>query len=160
MGFYFGKRAVTQEGFAGVLSSDVSALGMNKTSSKTKSCNLKPVAAPILAYESVRRYAEHLKLRDKARGSQEEYFRHVRKLAEYAQKDPASVSEDEARGYLLFLKERRGYAPSSLRLANAALRFFFNDYLERGWRLFQLVRARQPQRLPASRLRKQAVHRQ
>jgi integrase/recombinase XerD len=129
---------------------------MNDTSSKTKSRNRQPGNSSSEAYESLRRYQEHLKLRGKASGSQAEYFRHVRQLAQYSGKDPAIVSEEEVRGYVLFLKERRHYAPSSLRLANAALRFFFNDYLERGWKLFALVRAPQPQRLPAVLSREEA----
>lgn len=122
---------------------------MNKTHNKTSSCKTQRSKTPVIVYESLRRFEEHLKLRGKAGGSQAEYLRHPRKLAQHCGKDPATVSEDEVRSYLLFLKERRRYAPSSLRLANAALRFFFNDYLERDWKLFSLVRVPQPKRLPA-----------
>ena len=46
------------------------------------------------------------------------------------------------------LKEHLKYAPSSLRLAVAALRFFYNDFLERNWKLFALIRVPQPRTLP------------
>jgi len=99
-------------------------------------------------YDSLRRYDEHLRLRGKAGRTREEYLRYVRKVAELARVDPATLGEDRIRGFFLYLKEKRAYAASSLRLAVAALRFFYNDFLQRDWRLFSLVRVPQPKTLP------------
>jgi len=98
--------------------------------------------------DSLRRYDEHLRLRGKAGRTREEYLRYVRKVAELARVDPATLGEDRIRGFFLYLKEKRAYAASSLRLAVAALRFFYNDFLQRNWSLFSLVRVPQPKTLP------------
>lgn len=121
---------------------------MKTKHNKTHSCSNDSSKPRVVVYESIRRFEEHLKLRGKAPKSQEEYLRLARNLAQHCGKDLLTVTEDEVRGYLLFLKENRCYAPSSLGQANAALRFFFNDYLERGWKLFDLVRVPQRRRLP------------
>jgi len=106
-------------------------------------------AKPVLPdYDSLRRYDEHLRLRGKAGRTREEYLRYARKVAELARVDPATLGEDRIRGFFLYLKEKREYAASSLRLAVAALRFFYNDFLQLNWRLFSLVRVPQPKTLP------------
>ena len=106
-------------------------------------------AKPVFPdYDSLRRYDEHLRLRGKAGRTREEYLRYARKVAELARVDPATLGKDRIRGFFLYLKGKRLYAASSLRLAVAALRFFYNDFLQRDWRLFSLVRVPQPKTLP------------
>jgi site-specific recombinase XerD len=72
----------------------------------------------------------------------------VRKLAGQSGKDPSVLEEPEARAYLLDLKERKNYAPSSMRIAVAALQMFFKDVLGRDWKLFAIVRCPDRQKLP------------
>jgi len=62
--------------------------------------------------------------------------------------DPAVLSESEVRSHVLHLKEHRGYAPSSMRTAVAALRAYYGLHLGRDWKLFDLVRSPDAQRLP------------
>jgi len=99
-------------------------------------------------YDCLRRYEEHLRLRGKAGRTREEYLRYARKLAQLGRCDPATLTEARIRAFFLYLKEHLKYAPSSLRLAVAALRFFYNDFLERNWKLFELIRVPQPRTLP------------
>jgi integrase/recombinase XerD len=49
---------------------------------------------------------------------------------------------------VLHLKEHRGYSPSSMRTAVAALRAYYGLHLGRDWKLFDLVRSPDAQRLP------------
>ncbi|MFA6169099.1 MAG: tyrosine-type recombinase/integrase [Gemmatimonadaceae bacterium] len=98
--------------------------------------------------ESLVRFAELLKLRTLARTTQIEYLRYVRKLAERAGRDPATLSEAEVRGHLLYLKSVRDYSPASMRAAVAALRLFFGLQLGHDWQLFDLVRSPSAKTLP------------
>ena len=125
------------------LSSDGTAKAAGQTALKGQA---RPV--PKADYDSLRRYDEHLRLRGKAGRTREEYLRYARIVGELARVDPATLGEERIRGFFLYLKEKRQYAASSLRLAVAALRFFYNDFLQRDWRLFSLVRVPQPKTLP------------
>lgn len=99
-------------------------------------------------YESLQRLVEALSLRSLARSTREEYLRFVRKLAAHADCDPATLDEAAVRRHLLHLKEQHGYSPSSMRTAVAALRFFHQHVCGRDWKLFDLVRCRDPRKLP------------
>lgn len=109
---------------------------------------LMKTTALIPTYPSIDQLAEHLSLRSLSSRTRGEYLRYLRKLAAHCGKDPASLQEHEARAYLLYLKEQKHYAPSSMRIAAAALRFFYHEVLGHAWRLFDLVRSPDKQTLP------------
>jgi site-specific recombinase XerD len=117
------------------------------TSTKKKSAAA-PTAALPTDPESIRRFAELLKLRTLAPSTQAEYLRYLRKLAGRVQRDPAELTEPEVRAHLLYLKDQHGYSPSSMRTAVAALVAFYNLHLGRDWKLFGLVRSPSAQTLP------------
>jgi site-specific recombinase XerD len=98
--------------------------------------------------ESLVRFAELLKLRALAASTQAEYLRFVRKLTAKNGGDPAGLDEPQVRAHLLRLKEEHHYSPSSMRTAVAAFTAFYNLHLGRDWRLFDLVRSPDRQRLP------------
>lgn len=108
-------------------------------------------------HPSLKQYDEHLSLRSVATRTREEYGRFLRKLAEHAGRDPATLEEHEARAYLLYLKEQKRYAPGSMRIAAAALRMFYNAMLARQWGVFNLVRSPDRQRLPLVLTREQVA---
>jgi site-specific recombinase XerD len=99
-------------------------------------------------HPSLQRYDEHLSLRSVSARTRGEYGRYLRKLAAHCGRDPATLEEAAARSYLLYLKEQKSYAPSSMRIAAAALRMFYHGVLGRDWRLFDLVRSPDRQKLP------------
>jgi integrase/recombinase XerD len=103
----------------------------------------------VPAYPSLELLSQHLSLRSLSNRTRGEYLRYIRKLAGYCGKDPASLEEHEARAYLIYLKEQKRYAPSSMRIAAAALQFFYHCVVGRDWRLFSIVRSPDRQRLPA-----------
>ena len=103
---------------------------------------------PKPIYPTVTRYLEHLQLQGKAGRTLEAYLSYVVAIGRRFGRDPVDLSEEQVREHILHLKEARRYAASSLRLAAAALQSYYNDFLTRNWRLFSLVRAREPQRLP------------
>jgi site-specific recombinase XerD len=100
------------------------------------------------AYDSFRRLDEALTLRSLAPTTIEEYRRYVRKLGLRVQRDPAGLEEHELREYLLRLKTHQHYSPSSMRSACAAMRFYYGQVLGRDWKLFDLVRSPDHQKLP------------
>jgi site-specific recombinase XerD len=112
----------------------------------------------IPAYPSITQLQEHLSLRSLSARTREEYARYIRKLAEHCGKDPVLLEEQEIRAYLLYLKTQKNYGPSSMRIATAALTFFFNAVFERGWKLFGKVRSPDRQTLPVV-LSREEVHR-
>lgn len=63
--------------------------------------------------------------------------------------DPAALDEEQVRGYFLFLRTQRGYAGSSLSVARAALRCFYQEHLGKtGWPLWDEVKVRRAEPLP------------
>ena len=90
-----------------------------------------------------------LSLRTLADRTRAAYIVYIQKLALHAGRDPAELDEAQARAYLLYLKEKRHYSPSSMRTVCAALRFFYQFVCERDWKLFDLVRSPSAQTLPA-----------
>jgi site-specific recombinase XerD len=112
---------------------------------------------PAFGHPSLQQYDEHLALRSVSQRTREEYGRFLRVLARHAGRDPATLTEAEARAYLLYLKETKHFAPGSMRIAAAALRMFYNAMLQRGWRLFDLVRSPDRQKLPLVLTREQVA---
>jgi site-specific recombinase XerD len=98
--------------------------------------------------ESLVRFAELLKLRSLAASTQFGYMKVLRRLAGRVGRDPADLDEAEVRAHVLHLKEQRAYSPSSIRTAVAALRAYYGLHLGREWKLFDLVRSPDAQRLP------------
>ena len=120
-------------------------MSQNQTTKKTAGA---PVPG-VYHYDSLRRLDEALSLRSMAKATREEYRRYVRKLAERVSRDPAELDEVQVRAHLLHLKERQAYSASTMRSACAALRFFYHHVAGRDWKLFDLVRCPDRQRLPA-----------
>jgi hypothetical protein len=100
---------------------------------------------PILFVHCSLRRASYL--RSLSGRTREEYVRYVRKLASHSGKDPSVLEEAEARAYLPYLKEQKKFAPSSMRIAVAALQMFFKDVFGRDWKLFAIVRSPDCQKL-------------
>jgi integrase len=103
----------------------------------------------VPSYSSIVRFEEHLTLRSLSGRTREEYVRYVRKLASHSGKDPSVLEEAEGRAYLLYLKEQKKYAPSSMRIAVAAAANVLQGCpWRRDWKLFAIVRCPDRQKLP------------
>lgn len=68
---------------------------------------------------------QELQLAGLAPRTHEAYLRAVRKLAEHFRTPPDRLSEQQVREYLLFLKNEKHLAASSLNIAACGLQFFF-----------------------------------
>lgn len=91
---------------------------------------------------------EDLQLHGLSNLTQDLYIRAVRQLAEYYQKSPDQISEEELRQYFLYLKNDKHYAPSTLTVALCGIRFLYERTLQREMPILKLMRSPSPQRLP------------
>jgi len=92
--------------------------------------------------------AQDMQLRGLSQRTQEAYLRAVRKLAEHFGKSPDQLREEQVGNYLLFLKEKKKFAASSMRIVHCALKFFFKYTVKREWNLLQMIRCDRERRLP------------
>jgi integrase len=72
----------------------------------------------------------------------------VRKLAEHYRTPPDRLSEKQVREYLLFLKNEKHLAASSLNIAACGLQFFFRRVAPRDWPTLNNLRIPRPKTLP------------
>lgn len=94
------------------------------------------------------RMIEDMQLRGLAERTQESYLLAVHQLAEHYRKSPDQISEEELRRYFLFLKNEKRVARSTSTLALCGIKFFYERTLEREWKVFDLIRPPQEQKLP------------
>jgi integrase/recombinase XerD len=102
-------------------------------------------------YRSVEEFRRFVELRDLRERTREAYLSYVVLIGKHFAIDPAALTEAQVRSYFLFLRNERHYAPSSIALTLAALRTFYCDHLPAGtgWKLWQELRVRRTQPLPA-----------
>jgi integrase/recombinase XerD len=95
-----------------------------------------------------RRMLEDLQLRGLAPRTQQCYVEAVKHLTQHYRRAPDQISEDELRQYFLFLINDKKVAESTFRIHLYGIRFFYERTLQRPWPVFDLVRPRNPQKLP------------
>jgi len=90
-----------------------------------------------------------LQLSGKGERTQDAYVREVRLLAQFYDKSPHLISEQELQAYFLHRKNVDGLAPASMRICYSGIRFFYQHVLKRDWHTLSLIRAQTAHRLPA-----------
>ena len=91
---------------------------------------------------------EDLQLRGLSERTQEAYLRAVRKLAGHFRTPPDRLCEEQVREYLLYLKNDRGFAPGSMRIAVNGIKFFYRYTQPRDWATLLYVRIPAQKTLP------------
>ena len=89
-----------------------------------------------------------LVLAGKGEPTQKAYTRAVRMLVEFYGKPPYLISEEELRAYLLHRRQVDKWAPNTLKIAHAGLKFCFTSVYPRDWATLELVKAPGEKRLP------------
>src|SRR5689334_18674755 len=82
-----------------------------------------------------RRYIEDLQIRNYAAGTVRMYVEHVSRLAQYFQRSPEELTEDDVRPYLVYLVREKRYSWSLYNVTVCALRFLYRVTLDRNWPL-------------------------
>ena len=90
-----------------------------------------------------------LQLNGKGEPTQRAYTRAVRMLCEFYDKTPDLISEPELQEYFLQRKNVNRWAPKTLRICYAGIRFFYINVLARDWHILSILRAQNEHRLPA-----------
>lgn len=85
------------------------------------------------------RMIEDMQLRNLSPNTQRAYVRYISLLSRHFRKSPELLGPDEIRAYQLYLAQQKHLAPSSLGVALAAFRFFFNITLGRGWNIDEII---------------------
>jgi len=91
---------------------------------------------------------EDMQLRGLALRTQEAYLLAVRQLARYYNKSPDLVTEEELRGYFLYLKNGKHAARNTCTIALCGIKFFFQHTLGREWKTFDFLRPPHEHKLP------------
>jgi site-specific recombinase XerD len=89
-----------------------------------------------------------MQLRGLSARTQETYVRVVRQLAEYYDKSPDQLSEEELRHYFLYLTNEKRAARQTCIQALSALKFLYRQTLQREWPILEFIRPAQEHKLP------------
>jgi integrase/recombinase XerD len=91
---------------------------------------------------------EDMQLHGFAERTQTSYMQAVRQLAEYYNKPPDQISEEELRQYFLYLKNVKKVSRSTITLALCGIKFFYERTMQRQWATLALVRPQREKKLP------------
>lgn len=94
------------------------------------------------------RMIEDMQLRGLSKRTQEAYVRAVRQLAEYYNKSPEQITEEELRQYFLYLQNVKQVSRSSCIIALCGIKFLYQYTLHRAWPTLNFVRPAPQQKLP------------
>ena len=104
-----------------------------KASPAGKKVASEPAAPQRPISELRRRMQQDLQLAGLSQGTQEAYLRAVRQLAAHFMTPPDQLTEGQLRDYILFLKNDRKLASSTLRIACCGIKFFYTRTTPRDW---------------------------
>lgn len=89
-----------------------------------------------------------LRLQNFRPGTQVQYLRCARKLAEHFMRSPEELGKEDVRGYLLYLLRVRNLSPSSMKVHIASLKFLYEITLGRPDVVEWVRMPRMPKKLP------------
>ncbi len=97
-----------------------------------------------------KRMTKDLKLAGLSSGTQREYLRAVRQLAEYYTCSPDQLTESQVEDYILYVRDKLGIAKGTFEPMFAGLKFFYLNTLGYQWPLLTKKKVRTPlrKRLP------------
>lgn len=94
------------------------------------------------------RFVEDLQLKGLSERTQECYTNHVWKLAKYYKKAPDVLNEEEIRQYFLYMKNVKKYSESFFKQGFTAIKFLYENTLNRNWTIMDFVIPRKEKKLP------------
>jgi integrase/recombinase XerD len=107
-------------------------------------------------YGSMAEFAKLLNLRHDSNRTRHAYYRDMRLLHEHFGKDPASVTEEEFRDYVLHVKNTKLWRPKTIRQSAASAKVFFVEMLGRDdWKVFSQIKTKDHDELPPILTREQ-----
>ena len=95
------------------------------------------------------RMLEDMQLRGLSARTQEAYARAVWQLAQYYQRRPDQLSDEELRQYFLYLTNEKKIARPTATIALCGIKFFYEQTLKQPWSTLRFVRPAREWKLPA-----------
>jgi len=105
-----------------------------------------------------RRMIEDMQLHGLSGGTQNQYIRSVRIMAEHFRRSPDQLSDEQLREFFLYLMREKGLAKPTLIIYRAAIKFLFEKTLQRPLPVFKLVRLERRRKLPVILSPKEVQH--
>ena len=94
------------------------------------------------------RMKEDMQLLGLSQRTQETYLYRAKKLMEYFDKPPEQITDDELRGYFLYLKNNKKYARATQTIALCGIKFLFEKTLKKKFDVLDIVRSHRIDKLP------------
>ena len=94
------------------------------------------------------RMSEDLHLAGMAKRTHDGYLRAVRQLADFCQRSPDQISEDQLRTFFLHQKNDKQFASGSLRVTLSGLKFFYTRTCKRAWQTLGQMKIQNVKSLP------------
>lgn len=94
------------------------------------------------------RMIQDLQLRGYSESTQSLYVNSVRQLCDHFEKSPAKITEEDLRDYFLYCKNVKNWSRSTSTVALCAIKFFYENTIERKWPTLLFIRAGQEKKLP------------
>ena len=94
------------------------------------------------------RMEEDLQLYGFSERTQETYLYRAKKIIEYFNKPPEQITDDELRGYFLYLKNDKKYARATQTIALCGIKFLFEKTLKKKFDVLDIVRSHRIDKLP------------
>ena len=117
-----------------------------------------PLDYPTHPYPSMRRFAQHLALGSTMARTRVSYYRSLRLIQEYFDSDPAALTEEQFRDYVLYVKTKKQWEPKTIRQTAACAKLFFVEMLgHQDWTVFSQIHAKDHEKLPAVLTREEVV---
>jgi len=109
-------------------------------------------------FPSMKRFADLLALRYDMPRTRHSYYRQIGLIGKHFDTDPATLTEEQLRDYILHVKLRKHWKPKTMRQCAACARLFFTDMLGHGdWTVFSQLKVRDHDELPAVMTREEVV---
>jgi site-specific recombinase XerD len=94
------------------------------------------------------RMIQDLQLRGYSKSTQSAYVNAVRQLCDHYEKNPGKITEEDLRNYFLYCKNVKNWSRSTSTVALCAIKFFFENTIERKWPTLLFIRAGREKKLP------------
>ncbi|HED37471.1 MAG TPA: integrase [Ignavibacteria bacterium] len=96
----------------------------------------------------IKRMKEDMQLLGLSQRTQETYLYRAQKIIEYFKKAPEEITNEELRGYFLYLKNIKKYARATETIALCGIKFLFEKTLNKKFDVLNIVRSPRENKLP------------
>ena len=117
-----------------------------------------PTGSNYFKGELYQRMQDDLHLAGMAQRTIHGSLRSVRQLADFCQKSPDQISEEQVRQWLIHLKVKCQFAYGSLRVALSGIKFFYTRTCRRDWKILSETKLQNVKALPEVLTRQQVRH--